>query len=292
MTQQRTKRYTAIKNRSTRRPGRLFFIVMTLVVILTVVMALTVFFKVHRISVVGNVQNSEKEIIEVSNIETGKNLVFMDLGHVSDRITEAFPYVKNVKIRKILPDKIQIQITEREPVGIVENGGVLWVIDEEGKILESFAKSESSGAPELPRIFGVASGTLEVGQYYQPEDEMMDMFHPVLSVLQALRNQGLSEQVTSIRINHSFQVNINYQGKYQIKLQMPCDIEDKIEFLTIGLNAIDSEETGIIDLTVDKVFRFIPQSVIDMEEELAKMETVGEETQTEGEEESEEDSEE
>ncbi len=267
--------------RSSRRPGRLYLIMSLLLILIALILALTVFFRVHHITVEGNTRNPSEKILEATGIQTGDNLFFVDLDAAAERVLIQFPYLREVSIRRILPDKIHLTVTEREPVGVVESGGSLWVVDGRGKVLESFAKAQSASAPDVPRILGVDLGDVYVGGKLTPADEALDLVSPVLSVLAALRENGLQSQVDTIRINSGFEVSFDCGGKYTVQMQIPCDIGDKIGFLARGLEKLETEESGVIDLKVDKVFRFIPQSVLDLQEELAKQPVAGGEEEPE-----------
>lgn len=265
------------KTRSSRRPGRAYLVISLIVILVALVMAMTVFFRVHHITVQGNTRNSQEEILEAAGIQTGDNLFFVDLDAAGDRVLLQFPYLREVKLSRVLPDKIQMTVTEREPVGVVESGGTLWITDGHGKVLESLTKAQSAQAPEVPRIVGVELGDVYVGGKLTPADESLDLVTPVLEVLAALQENGLVNQVDTIRINSGFTVTFTYGEKYTVRMQIPCDVPGRISFLAQGLSKLDTQENGVIDLTVDKVFRFIPQSVLDLQQELADQPLVGEE---------------
>lgn len=255
--------------RSSRRPGRLYMLISALVIVAAVVLASTVFFQIHTVQAEGCVYTDAQELLQAADIQTGENLFFLNTGKIQETLLEQFSYLKEVNVRRQLPDRVVLEVTERTPIGAVEDGGRIWLVDEEGRVLEEFSRAEFEQVPDVPRITGVPLGEIEVGGVLTPEDDEQDLIEPVLSVLAALEAYDMETQVESLHISSGYEVTFTYGEQFTVKLQMPCDVDGKINFLRQGLERLETQESGCIDLTVDKVFRFIPQSVLDLEQELA-----------------------
>ena len=87
-----------MKRSRQRRSGALFKALAVLVTAVAILLAMSVFFKVSRIDVVGAETYSEKEIIDASGIEIGENLFFVDRFEAASRIFANLPYIDNVTV--------------------------------------------------------------------------------------------------------------------------------------------------------------------------------------------------
>jgi cell division septal protein FtsQ len=75
------------------------------------------------------------------------NILLFDIGHLQEGLT-AHRWVKEVRIRKILPATLKIEIKDRTPIAFLKKES-LYLIDEEGIHLE---RIEAWGALDLPLL--------------------------------------------------------------------------------------------------------------------------------------------
>lgn len=95
----------------------------------------TSLFGVKTISVKGTNILGNHEIISTSDIKLGDNIILISKGKAIEKI-EKNSYVKNVKLSKKLPAKIEIEIYERKPYMQVEYKDNIGILDKEGILLE------------------------------------------------------------------------------------------------------------------------------------------------------------
>ncbi len=94
-------------------------------------------------------RNSEvKQEIQqnLENISMG-NILLFDIGHLQETLA-AHRWVKEVRIRKILPSTLKIEIKERTPLALLKKEN-LYLIDEEGIHLEKIESREELDLPLL-----------------------------------------------------------------------------------------------------------------------------------------------
>ena len=133
------------------------------------------YFNVAEFEVEGSTYYSEDEILIMGDCKTGNNIFWgSSIGDIKDRL-EKDPYMARVKIKRILPDKIKIEITERVQVGAVVYGNNYVVIDKDETVLR---KTEVD--PQLPLIKGLTISKIEVGMPLEVEEkvkmrQIMDM---------------------------------------------------------------------------------------------------------------------
>ena len=150
----------AVKRRSPLRPILTFVII-----VLGVLLALSVFFRVSKITVDGNSFYTEEQIIQASGIEDGDNMFFVNRFSAASRIFAKLPYVQKVTISRKLPNHVIIEIAESQELAYVVSGDTYWAIDSNGKVME---KVDSKKAKNLIREDGLSLKRPKVGQQIHP----------------------------------------------------------------------------------------------------------------------------
>ena len=84
-----------------------------------------------------------------------RNLFSVDLDNLRISI-ERLPWVKEARIRRALPDKLEIYITERRPVAYAKIDEAMTLVDEEGIFLET--KADTFSSFDFPILVGLEMG--------------------------------------------------------------------------------------------------------------------------------------
>ena len=92
-------------------------------------------FQVRSVHVHGNVLLSQAEVEDVAGV-LGGNIFWVNSGAVASRL-KALPLVQHVAISTSLPDTVDVQLVERQPVGFWTSSGQTYLVDGEGVILRS-----------------------------------------------------------------------------------------------------------------------------------------------------------
>lgn len=106
-------------------------------------------FAVKHIVVDGVVHTPRAALDSVTRQYVGLNLFKIDIARVR-RDLGALPWVRHVDIEEKVPDTLRIRIAERAPVALVDNGGSLGYVDEQGVAFASL--SPTVGDADLPVI--------------------------------------------------------------------------------------------------------------------------------------------
>lgn len=131
------KKETRVQKKHRRRLLiiRLFLVVLAITA-MTVYALRSSFFKIDQIEVSTGNKVSEEDILGSALISKDDNIILLRKKAIVDRL-ESIPYVKSASIKKKLPDKVVIEILEREPYLQFENGYSFAIIDAEGVLLEN-----------------------------------------------------------------------------------------------------------------------------------------------------------
>ena len=108
---------------------------------------------VTNITVTGNHKLSRGEVLSLLEPLQGRNMLFVNLDEVR-RTLMASPWVADASLRRELPGRVDVVITEREPVAIGRFAEGLFVIDEDGSIVDEFGPNHAD--LDLPLVDGLA----------------------------------------------------------------------------------------------------------------------------------------
>ena len=125
---------------SRRRLWRILAYVITALVffVLFIVVCGAVFFKISMIEVTGSqiYENKKDDIVLMTGIEIGQNMYGINSSLIRQEIITEYPYIKNVRFRRHLPDRIEIELTEDIPLYYIVIGGEYFILSEELRVLE------------------------------------------------------------------------------------------------------------------------------------------------------------
>ena len=151
------ERYYQKKKRRKKKAKVLFFTLLFILMMMTLsILSMTVFFNADTILLEGNTRYSNEEILEAGGLKLGQNLFRLDKFRVIEQM-QSLPYVKEVTIRRKLPNTLKIDVVENQPVVWVELGEKAALLNEEYRILEFAELIDLDGAEEpLPEEEGEA----------------------------------------------------------------------------------------------------------------------------------------
>lgn len=247
------------RNRRRRRGslGPLLRVLSVLLTAVAVVAALTLFFKVDQVVVSGNSRYSAEEIIEVSGVEQGDNLILMDKYHIAEKLYTELPYITEVRINRKLPDVLMVEVVETQAVAAIKGGSSTWLMDSGGKLLEVVSASMAKKYITLEGLTAESpaiSGKLKLGE------ESPISAQRLLELMQALKQWGMLEQTTSLDASDPDYMVLSYDGRFQVEMFYDADFDFKLNCLQAAVAQLEPNETGTIRMTMkdDNEVRFIP----------------------------------
>lgn len=254
MAQRKTKRR---RRRSRGSFGPLLRFASVVLTAVAVVVALTLFFKVDEIVVSGNSRYSTGEIISVSGVESGDNLILLDKYYIARELYTQLPYITDVRVRRDLPDRLAIEVTETKPAFAVESGGAWWLVSSGGKILEA-VDGETAGGYLLLR--GVTAVSAAVGSQLELAAEGNLSAERMVEIVAALMERGMLSKTDSVDAGDGEILHIGYDGRFDVELYYDADLAFKFNCLRAAVNALQPNETGIMRMTMadENEVRFIP----------------------------------
>ena len=137
-----------------RRRKKVNPLLMLLLVVLLIVGAVAVLnssiFAISKIEVEGNHYYTSAQVIEMSGIESGKNLIFELRTKAARNALLKTAYIKTAVIERVPPQTVRIVIEERMEYAAVSTGDKFIIIDKDGTVLRI-----SDEQPEITLMEGI-----------------------------------------------------------------------------------------------------------------------------------------
>ncbi len=128
------------------------------------------YFATSHVDIVGNVRLSQQMVRDLAKVHIGDNSLHINIAGIEQRLLKT-PWVEEVSVKRILPDRFMITIKERIPSFWVKRQDVLYYADSKGKLI---APVETSNFIALPTL------EVEAGQ-----EDTVERLHVYLHDLQA-----------------------------------------------------------------------------------------------------------
>lgn len=273
--------------RSNKRKKRGKKLIGTLAFLLTVaavatVISLAMFFNIEAVHVTGLTSYTQEEVIGVSGIVQGQNIFSVDSGEVRRRIYESFPYVNSVKVVRLLPTTVVLEVTETTAVSAIINGPKSYtLIGANGRILRHVQDVSTEGIPiviganlsQLPegalvtqqeladrtRLVAEKSRLAEdkviTEEEYKAEQDYLALLHTAVGkldtarhLLEAAEKAGL-EKISYYDVGDDLAVSLLYDHRVVLELGTELELPYKMKFATEVIGELADNFCGTVNLT-------------------------------------------
>ena len=235
-------------------------------VVVAIIFGTSIFFKVKTFEVSGADKYTAWQVREASGIREGDNLLTFGTSAACGRIKTALPYVDDVRIGIELPDKVHIEIVERDVVYAVEaSDNTTWLITSTGRAVE---KINASAAGSYTIVEGVTIEAPRQGSQVEaaaqtpeslPEGETAPAvtgedparkLSAALSILQYLEANGVIGQASSVDVSRVNDLQLWYgQQQYKVLLGDVSRLDYKIACMKAAIDQMDDYQSGVLDVS-------------------------------------------
>ena len=241
------------RGRRGRRFGVLYKLLTLVVVCAAAVLALTLFFKVESVEVTGNSRYSAQEIQDACGVSLGDNLYLLSKPDMVQRLHQQLPYIDEVRITRQLPNTLCVQVTEFSTVYAVEQEGTVWLLTSGGKIVETAAERG-----DLPLIDGCELLAPSLSGDVSFALELQNRQESLFALLTALESAELTGDVRAIHLGDPTVLSMDYTERFTVEMPYGADYPRLLRYLTLVIEELETNLTGVIDLTRDGEPHFRP----------------------------------
>ncbi|MGM9552151.1 MAG: cell division protein FtsQ/DivIB [Clostridia bacterium] len=231
------------RRRKRRRvnPGCLLSFVM--LVLAAVVLFLTPLFEVDRIVVKGNSRISSEVLIDASEITEGKN-IFMANTSLAEKNIRNVQYVDSVKVKRILPGKIEIRVTEGVVAGYINCEDSFVGISLQGKTLCFIDKASYEG--NVPIIYGLSVKEDVLGSEIVVNEKKN--YKVAMTLLNEFSENDMLMHITHLDVTNANNIAFRYGENLKVELGDMSDVDYKFSHLVEIINYLGENPSGLINM--------------------------------------------
>ncbi|MEG1997268.1 MAG: FtsQ-type POTRA domain-containing protein, partial [Clostridiales bacterium] len=181
--------------------------------------ALSPFFAVREIAIIGNKQVSSQKIIQLSGIESGDN-IFAVNSAVVEQWLQIEPKIQSAEISRSLSGKLTITVAERKAVAFIAIDKAFVEIDAEGRILSRYATLTDYALPLITGLPPEINKQAMVGSFLQAQG-----LKEALSIVRALPDSAAD--IGEIDVIDTQQIRLYTLNGVEVRIGDCANIADK-----------------------------------------------------------------
>lgn len=223
-------------------------LVSTLLIVIAAIVALRVtIFNISRIQVTGNKQYTVEQIVQLSGVQKGDNLLFLREADVQRRIESDYR-LQFSYMEKEFPGSVTIAVREREACSWITYCGITYVMDKKGIIL--FETEDTGVVPaNLSEIKGLMIRNIYTGQKISLVDQkVMDVYE---NLFLELRVMTCVENVQEVDLTNPDDIYMKLRDGYVVRLGDIQNLHAKLRATLLVHSELMSQQmySGTINVT-------------------------------------------
>ena len=228
------QREIELKKRKRRKIVLIIILIIAIIVGICTYLLTADVFKIQSITIMGNKELSQEDIYELSEIQIGDN-IFSTFEIVTKVRLKQNGYIEDAKINKIYPNKIEIEITERQKhFQVLTTTGCYIYIDEQGYLLDY-----SLDKLELPTITGMEITEDKMDKINRLEENDLEKMENILQIQAETKEIELSDSITEYQVEDEYIIVLESLG-VKINLGDATNLKNRMFYV----KAILEQERG------------------------------------------------
>lgn len=213
--------------RRKERRARLTKIIAVLLSLVCGVLALTAFFRVEQLEIVGLTRYETQDVLNTFGIKQGDNLFFCDSLRGQKRLLAQYPYFESVSVERDLPSRMVVTVKEAQPIAAVNSTQGGWfVLDKDCRVLE---RTDQEGAKDAAEVIGLRTPGAEPGQTLPAEDP--DVLEALKTLANGLDKVGLGGKATLYNLQDLDSIWFLYEERFAVCVGDTKNLDHKLAIL-------------------------------------------------------------
>lgn len=213
--------------RRKERRARLTKIIAVLLSLVCGVLALTAFFRVEQLEIVGLTRYDTQDVLNTFGIKQGDNLFFCDSLRGQKRLLAQYPYFESVSVERDLPSRMVVTVKEAQPIAAVNSTQGGWfVLDKDCRVLE---RTDQEGAKDAAEVLGLRTPGAEPGQTLPAEDP--DVLEALKTLANGLDKVGLGGKATLYNLQDLDSIWFLYEERFAVCVGNTKNLDHKLAIL-------------------------------------------------------------
>lgn len=184
---------------SARHPGRTAALVLFVFLLIGFFVTQSTIFVLHSVQVDGGGGRfTAQQIADIAGLRMGQPIFSLNEEKIKKNV-ESNRYLRFEGMDILYPDSLVLRVEERQACATVTYLGVMFVLDDEGRVLEQYG-SESKTV-DVPVVTGLKVKSLTIGETLQTE--MSGQMEEVRTVLAALSESEMADRAVELNVSDS-----------------------------------------------------------------------------------------
>lgn len=249
---------SARKKRS-RRKTEGFFKFLAVLTVLTVALVIVQdrFFRLQYVYVIGNEKKTSQQIAAVSGLAKGRNMLGIEEEEIAKAMSKDHTIIFK-GMQKEYPGVIYLYIEERNVAAAMQWLGVLYLLDDEGMVMEQ--RTDSTLPEDLPVVTGLKASNIYVGQKLSLRSATQLEAYQI--IIDELEMQLYADQVSEINLSDAENIYLITREGVTVRLGDSSQMESKIGSVRTAMAYLRQlgSFSGVLDVTHPKNPTFMPET--------------------------------
>src|SRR5579884_358005 len=103
-------------------------------------------FRISEVSLTGERELSRERVLAIAGVTGHSSLLFLDPATTRARLL-GNPWIAEATVLKLYPGRLRIELKERKPFALWQQGGKVYVIADDGTVLENYIEQRFAALP-------------------------------------------------------------------------------------------------------------------------------------------------
>lgn len=234
------------EQRSKRIQKNTLYAPLALVIIcVAAILFLSLFFRVSIIQLQNDTIYTDEEILAASGLEKGVNLLFVNNFTAVSSIYATMPYVEAVSIKRVMPNRIILNVTGSEAVACVSFGDDYWLINANGKLLE---KIDARDAKSFIRVEGMEPLMPVAGEIMSVSEADGGKDAYLYRMLAQFQLRGIANSVDWVDLSNINKPSLSYENRYTVLLGSGEDLSRRLSLMQSAIAQLADGDAGTLEL--------------------------------------------
>lgn len=223
----------------------LYMSIATGIILLLCVLCFIFLLRVRSVTIENLSYYDPAEVIAASGLKKNDHMFFIDKETLSKNICERFPYIRAVQVSRDFPNRIKLTVVQDTPAYYAKIGPEYFVLSSTLRVLERH-KDTVNIDPTLKELIAGKISYAVVGQTIKFADASYSDY--LLSALQLIESADIFPQIERVDISDRFNIVLNYDHRFQIKVGSYTDLNTKLLFVKGILAQFTENDRGTISV--------------------------------------------
>lgn len=217
---------------------------MLMIIIFMLLLLNSSLFNSSNINIEGNKRISTNEIIKILDIKEDKNIFMYNTKQMEESLMNNNS-IESVKVKRYIPNKLQILVIEKEIVAILKEGENYCYIDSKGNLIQQIKELDSNEKNIV--IEYKYNLTKDKRIEFQNEETKKRLLY----LLECVRENNLHKKINKINFKKNDIINIYTNDKIEIILPNDNKIDYNITMASSVLSDLQGKHIkgGTVDFT-------------------------------------------